>query len=217
VALWERTAELVAGLGGVVEGPVFQPPADEAEVVRVEAALKRTLPSSFRRVLIEFASEASFSWKLPFELEERFDGIVDGGAAWSLGKLLDLDETRREHAETWRDDEEYEGTRRWQKSIAWLGSEELDMLAFDLRGAGEPPVVLLESEGFFDDAHACLASDFEDFFDRWSRIGLAGGVRLVEQFVEPGTGLAPYGPDAVAFRRALGLELPYDPTSRLTA
>src|SRR5688500_14883824 len=96
-AEFERISGILDARGFDAEEPVFEPPARESDVRRLERTLALTLPTSFREALLSVSAHVDFGWYPPrkFEFEPPFVTIISGELCWSLDLTLECEESRR--------------------------------------------------------------------------------------------------------------------------
>lgn len=205
--------------------PVAAPPASEAQVSAVEAALGFGIPASLRAVLLARAARFAFrfslrrvppkGWKGLFrkkknlspwvELPPELEGIFSGACCWDLDALPALESTRQVWAERVFTHPERPAHRLWRGKLAFQEAPTGDLLALDLEAPGSPVVYLSQEGGALHGA--VLGASFTDFIDRWSQVGFAGPEDFqIERFYTPGAGIDPRGPSALAWRAFLGME-----------
>jgi hypothetical protein len=156
------------------------------------------VPEDFRRVLLEFSSEVSFSWFLPEDLAPPPDlrSVKYGGCEWGISCLQNVENLRREFIESGgaQRHEEGEYYRVWDEKLAFHPVANGDVLALDLRFAPSPVVYLSHDGG--EEHGFVLGPSFTVFMDLWTQLGCPGPEGWVlEPFVSsPISGLQPRSP-----------------------
>ena len=176
-------------------------PATAAEIERVEEALQRPIPQSFKNVLTAFAKEFALSWETT-DAPEELNGVPFGGygeLGWSLDGLPELQEEFEEFRNDVYPDADDDYARAWQDKFAVYRFGNEDYLAVDLR---TEEVVYLSHDGDTELNGLALGRNFEDLAKR--SLGLAATVDYL-CFVDAD---APYlnvdGEGACALREWLG-------------
>jgi hypothetical protein len=185
--------------------------ATEGEVAAVEAKLGCVIPSSFRKVLLEYSGATCIEWALPKDttMPEVFRQIWAGKCRWDLKSLPALKATYRQWLEVFTNPtDKYDGP--WQNKFPVLEVGNGDMVAIDIEYSEEQPVVYLSHEGD-DSLHGFwLGRDFEDYIDRLSLLGCVGSEcwQLLPFVSGPRSMLETSSANADEWRRWLGLRLP---------
>jgi SMI1 / KNR4 family (SUKH-1) len=164
-------------LAGIDKPPKFEiaPPAREEDVSVIETQLNCAIPSSFRRVLLEFSSRVCIEWALPAEttMPEPFEEIWAGECRWDLQSLPPLQATYREWIENCFTDNSNAYDKVWYQKFPILEVGNGDFLGMDINDQSEQPVVYLSHDD--GSAHGFwLGLNFEDYVDRLSMIGCVG-------------------------------------------
>jgi hypothetical protein len=229
---WQKTIAAVRAIGGEADEIRIGPPATEAEIAATERKIRRRLPPSFRRFLLEFSGSVSVGWRTPRDdpeslsegigaaiqrrLEEQFGvrevdplrRLPKGEVSLGLDIVELAERVRRERCEALRrrlrGRAEDESLLRWSRSIAWQ-QQDNQGVAFDPDDSGA--VVLLDNNELVWDSTAWLAPDFMDFMDRWSRIGGAKPYYMAKLPRKPWGGLDPDCDLARMWRAALHVDL----------
>lgn len=168
-------AERIPGIGGTVREMVTDPPAAEAEILKVERELGRRLPVSFRKALSEFSSNFKLHWYFPDEshLPDELKGVFGGIAHWGLHVLTGNEAQRKSWIENVFSNPLNAYDKVWHDKLAFLDVGNGDLLAFDLNGGDDPPIVYLshcDGQGH----GRVMAGNFAEFLDRWSRLAFVG-------------------------------------------
>jgi len=160
---------------GAAKPPRFEiaPPATDREVNRIERKLGCAIPSSLRKVFLEYSAATRIEWALPEETvrPEPFRQIWSGECRWDLASLPELLDTYRSWLEIFPEPTDFwDGP--WQNKFPVLEVGNGDMLAIDL---GEQQAVVYLSHEGDDSVHGYwLGRDFEDYVDRLSQLGCVG-------------------------------------------
>lgn len=175
VKRWKDTLSAIDKLEGNVEELVVLNKASIEDVKAVEKELGYELPLSFKNVLTEFSSEVDFTWYLPDELEmsEDLEEIFGGHCSWSLEKLLDIDNDRKDWIKQCFSNEKNEYDRVWHNKLAFMQVGNGDFLTLDMSKESEGSVVYLSHDGSESNG-LVLGSNFTDFIDKWSRVACVG-------------------------------------------
>lgn len=151
----------------------------------MEQTLGCAIPSSFRKVLLEYSARVRIEWALPEGVRppETFRGVWSGECRWDLGSLPELHKTHRKWI-----DECFTGKQPpdWEKppylieyDLVWHGKFAFmevgngDMIAIDIARTDCQPVVYLSHEDGSQHGY-WLGRDFEDYVDRLSLLGCVG-------------------------------------------
>lgn len=185
-------------------------PATESQVTAIERRLGCSIPTSLRRVFLEFSAAVTLGWQLPDSeikgIPAPLKGIFAGECRWNLTALPELQTTYRGWLEIFTDpDDKYDGP--WQGKFPLMDIGNGDMLSIDPRQADGQPVVYLSHEGD-DSLHGYwLGRDFEDYIDRLNRLGCVGSEdwQLTPFVSGPHSLLDPDGTKAKLWRDWLGL------------
>jgi len=187
-------------------------PATETEVLAVESELRLRLPESFRDVVLNFSSEVYWRWFLPDGTRppETFRQIFSGECAWSLNRLVQLEENRQSWLKVCFPNVNDPYDAVWHNKLAFIEVGNGDLIALDLANSQEAdtPVVYLSHEG--DDFHGYqLGHNFSDFIERWSLLGCPGAEdwQMLPFTSSPQSCLEPYSENAVQWREWFGLKL----------
>lgn len=186
------------------------PPATEREVADVEAELRCPIPSSFRKVLVEYSGVTCIEWQLRGKtaLPQVFRQIFSGECRWDLASLPKLVNTYGKWLEVFTDPADYyDGP--WQNKFPVLEIGNGDMLGIDLTDDQQQPVVYLSHEGD-DSLHGFwLGSNFSDYVDRLSLLGCVGSEdwQLLPFVSGPRSLLETDGANANDWRAWFGFEL----------
>lgn len=170
-SLWEQAAQGCRDRGGRVFTLSVAPPASESEIEEVETRLGRRVPASLREFFLEHSAEVAVYWTLDREPDvPGLGGIISGEVAWSLAALPELAAHHQKWIDVCFNDPADEYHRVWHGKFAIQAVPNGDMFAIDL--ASQAVVYLSCEDG---EGHGfLLGSDFIDFVDRWSALGLAG-------------------------------------------
>jgi hypothetical protein len=177
------------------------PPLEEQSLKTLDAALDCGLPPPIREFLRTGASSIFLQYSHSPEDEETSDIFC------SANQLVE-----------WRDDCLVAAQRSWAIESDWpldraFWRHALPLIHYPTSDGvalwvhdpqhPNPPVIYLKH----DDASFLLARDFDEFLREWERLGFTGAYGL-EQYRDPQTGfLDSTTPKALAFRKALGLEV----------
>ena len=154
-------------------------PASEPEVAAIERALGTRLPASLRAFFTRGAAglDCRYVVEPTGEARERLLELlpdqpqVFGGAR--IGPLSDLPDLSTGVAEwaadTWVAEEDAQRVI-WESACPFLGLNNGDYLALDLRENLEPPVVYLNH----DDESVTIAPGFDEFLRAWERLCYLG-------------------------------------------
>ncbi|NGZ75726.1 SMI1/KNR4 family protein [Saccharibacillus alkalitolerans] len=204
----DRIADSVIAGGGVVQAMRMGAPAAEEQVAEAERRLGAELPAGFRQVLLRCSGEFDFRWFLDedAELPSPYGDIFRGELGWSLARLPEIDEGRRNWVKEVFSNPDNEYDKVWQNKLAFMEVGNGDYLALDL-GEDDGPVVYLshadgKGHGFV------LGRNFIDFLERGSRIGFVGPEDFQWViFADSGHGgLNAEGHEAAGFRKLMGFE-----------
>ena len=206
---FEATLQACMRLNGNCREMVVAKPATAQQVELIELKLNRSLPASFRKVLMDFSSHVEVTWFLPHDLElpDTFRGIFCGDCRWDIMRLLDLEEGRQDWVKQCFPNIDDPYDRIWHNKLAFQDVGNGDMLSLDLN-FDDSPIVYLSHEG--GDFHGTvLGENFIDFVDRWSLLGFVGAEDWqLEKFVSSRTGgLEPYSDNANKWREWFGLKV----------
>ncbi len=204
VAHWCRALMACRAKGG--KGSLrIEKPARPEDVAEVERQLGRELPASLQRTFLEFSAGFEFGWSLPDEPLPPFH-IHRGGFCIRLDWLADLEKERKDWVEAVFSDPGDPYHSAWHNKLAVISVNNGDLIGIDL-GSADGCVVYMTHDGGEDMQGMVLGMNFDDFMERWSRLGCVGPDGwYLEHFVEGADGINPLGDNANAWRRWFGLE-----------
>jgi SMI1 / KNR4 family (SUKH-1) len=208
ITRWEQALQACRRLGGDARELSIGQPATEQAVVAVEKELKLALPSSLRQTLIGFAAEVEFRWFLPkgIALPEPLRGIFSGECSWSLSRLVELEQSRKDWVEICFPNVEDEYDLVWHNKLAFLPVSNGDLLALDLSLPSAPVIYLSHDDGL---GHGYkLGADFADFIDRWTRLGCPGAEdwQMIPFAKSPASLIDPDCENGLLWRSLFGLQ-----------
>jgi len=225
-ARWDalrRACEYRKATGRWAEGagkpPRFEisPPATQREVAAIEKKLGCAIPSSFRKVLLEYSAKVCIEWALPdgTTMPEPFRQIWSGECRWDLATLPALQATHRDWIANCFKDLANEYHRVWHAKFPVLEVGNGDMLGIDTNIPDEQPVVFLSHEDGSEHGY-WLGRDFEDYVDRLSLLGCVGSEdwQLAQFLSGPRSLLETDAANARRWREWFGLQLPDKQTTR---
>ncbi len=191
--------------------PLFEraPPASDVEVRSVEAELAIPIPVSFSKVLTGFSAAVDLAWQLPAGVRTPApcDGIFSGQLYWDLRQLPEIEQKRSSYVESCFPDPGDAYDRVWHDKLAFAEVPNGDLVAIDLSAAEEQPVVYLSHDD--GEGHGVrLGGSFEDFVDRFLRIGCPGleDWQWLPFVTDAESGIDPACPNAALWRRWFRLE-----------
>lgn len=205
---WAAILAACNALGGQASELAIAQPATASDVQAVASELGRPLPESLRQVLLDFSSAVSFRWRLPkdFKLPKPLREIFGGELAWDVRRLVEVEQERA----SWQQnvfpnaDDAYDSV--WHNKLGFIAVPNGDVIAFDLAGGSDPPVVYLSHDD--GEGHGYrLGDNFIEFIDRWSSLGCPGPEDWqMMPFIESATsGLLPDCENAKQWRQLIGL------------
>lgn len=162
-------------LGGKVSEFIIDQPATEEKIIQIEKLLGYKLPTSFKKVLLEFSSHFSFKWFFHEEMEipNEFRNIFSGRFHWNLMDLMQLEKDKEYWMENVYPDEEDEADRVWHNKLVFCDVGNGDYLGFDLKDLKDAPIIYLNHEKGTGHGYK-LANNFIDLLENWSRIAFVG-------------------------------------------
>jgi cell wall assembly regulator SMI1 len=170
-----RYLDAIAASGGDARPLEIAERANEAGIVVVEGELGLRLPSAFRRLLKDFAGAFDYSWFAAGDAgyPEPFRSNFSGALSWSLKRLVEIDEGRRNWVKHCFPNPDVPNDRIWHDKLAFAEVGNGDYLALDLSPERHGRVVYLshddgEGHGF------AMANDIVDLIQRWSVLGCTG-------------------------------------------
>lgn len=200
----------VAQVEAKIIGEFIGPVATLEDINRIELIIEQELPSSFKKVLLEFSSNFSFKWFLheDMKLPTEFRNIFSGRIHWDLHSLPQL----KEEIEDWSDciypDEADEDDLIWDNKLAFCSVGNGDYLAFDLTDEVDAPVIYLNHEKGAGHGYK-LADNFVELLENWSRLAFVG--EEDDQWLpftkDSASGLIPEGEPAKRFRAWLKINM----------
>lgn len=205
----QQTASAIKNLGGEVKAFQLECPATQNEVDEAEERLGVKLPCSFKRVLMKLSRAAYIEWFLPDDvsLPAQFKQIFSGHIHWSLERLPDIDEARKDWVRECFPDLNDPYDQRWHNKLAFYEVGNGDQLAFDLAAESHGAIVYLSHDG--GEGHGLkLANSFEELLQNWSLLGCVGGEdwQWLPFYDHDKAAIDPRSETAAKFRKALGLE-----------
>jgi hypothetical protein len=195
-------------LGGEASELSIAEPASIDLIRSTEGTLGNPLPDSLRRVLLDFSSAVSIRWRLPrdFELPEALREIFGGELIWDVRRLVEVEQERASWQQNVFPNAGNAYDVVWHNKLGFMTVPNGDVIAFDLAGGSDPPVVYLSHDD--GEGHGYrLGDNFADFIDRWSSLGCPGPEDWqMMPFVESATsGLLPDCENAKQWRQLIGL------------
>jgi hypothetical protein len=183
-----------------------------SDLEAVENQLGCAIPTSFRRVLLEFSRRTRIEWALPKGVRPPgpFRQIWAGECRWDLTALPELQRSYHAWLEVFTNPDDF-WEEPWQNKFPVLEVGNGDMVVIDL--ATPHRVIYLSHEGD-DTLHGFwLGSDFEDYVDRITRIGCVGSEdwQLAPFVAGPRSLIDPDGAAAREWREWFGLRLSTNP------
>jgi hypothetical protein len=188
---------------------IFEPPASQFEVAKLETDLKVALPSSMRAALTDISRHVEFRW---FASEENsfpdpFDSNFSGALHWSLDLLRKFQIDK----EGWikdvfpNPDDPYD--RVWHSKLAFQEVGNGDYLAIGLDQPAYGKIVYLSH----DDGRGhgqIIADSFEDLLHRWVPLACTGAEdwQWLPFTSEDDPRIDPDSTNAARWRSLLGLE-----------
>ena len=194
--------------GGMAEPIVIGAPATRHRIAEFEQEHGYRLDESLTQVLVHFSAEVAFKWHLPNGVQSAaFPEIQYGEMSWSLSKIAQAEECRRRSLKGIFSHPEDVALTHWDEKFAIMEIPNGDMIALDLSGHRECPIVYLDHEDMAGPAYR-LGNNFVDFIDRWTRLGCPGpeGWLLIPFIPSAASGLEPDGENAREWRTWFGLE-----------
>lgn len=209
-ARWDAALRACRNLNGDSRELVIRGPAGARRIVEAQRYLEVPLPEEFRRVLTEFSAEVCLRWFFPrdFRMPEPFQEIFSGECSWSLDRLLEMEDNRKEWVRCCFPNPKDPYDRVWHEKLAFLEVGNGDLLALD-NAKSPAPVVYLSHEG--DDFNGVeLGANFIDFIERSTLLGCVGPEcwQVSSFLTATASYLDPYGPNATRWRGVFGLNLP---------
>lgn len=171
----EIITDRIKEIGGEVQEIIIGDSASLEQIQEIEQQLGQSLPSSFRKVLQEFASHFSMRWFLPenIDIPEEFTDVFGGTPNWNLKLLPEFEEDRKEWIETVFSDPEDDFDTVWHNKLPFCEVGNGDYLAFDMNGDEDAPIIYLSHED--SEGHGYqLANNFIELLESWSRIAFVG-------------------------------------------
>jgi cell wall assembly regulator SMI1 len=228
VETWTATLTAVNRLGGhttlesakragirhsKIWGLDIGPPAQAADLERVEAQLGIGLPAALAHTFLQCASSVDFLWQLPkdFQSPEPFSVIFSGGFSLSLGALHDHELSRRKWVQTCFPDPDSPDDAVWHNKLAVIKVRNGDYIGIDLGEGHQGEVVYLSHEDGEGEGHGyVLGADFADFLRRWTPLGCPGPEdwQWLPFTSDRTSMLKSDGEVADRWRTTLGLEMP---------
>ncbi len=183
---------------------VFDPPASETDIRRVEAELGLPLPSALRDVLTTVSRHVEFGWSAPGGLEfpPPFAGNFGGDLCWCSGLVLQCEEKRRGWIKACFADPEDAYDSVWHDKLAFQDVGNGDLLAIDLRPRHLGQVVYLSHDD--GEGHGTvMAPSFRDLIERWVPLACTGSEDWQWLPFLGAQGIDPAGDNGQAWRRLL--------------
>ena len=213
---WQAALDACQRKGGEVSGLVIMPPASEEAVADVESEIGAALPTSFRRVLLEFSAHAELHWLLsnedietPVEADwpSELNVIFGGGPFWDLDRVVQYEKRRISWVENVFSDPEDSYDSVWYNKLVFDKVANGDIIAFDLEFMPDPSVVYLSHEAGSGHGYR-LGDNFVDFMERWSLLGCPGNddCQMMPFLPDAVSGLNVNGDNARKWREWFGLD-----------
>lgn len=172
---WRKFSKAVKSIGGEVQTFDICDPAKPHEIIALEEKLGFSIPQSFRKTLLSFASKVEFRWFFPddYEIEGELGGIFCGDRHWSLEWIYEFNESKNGWVEECFPNKEDPYDIVWHNKLAFHEVGNGDYLAIDLKDPSREPIVYLSHDD--GEGHGVeLAENFEEFLFVTSRLGCVG-------------------------------------------
>ncbi|MBP89732.1 MAG: SMI1/KNR4 family protein [Planctomycetaceae bacterium] len=210
---WNNALAACKSHGGSAEPLATGPPATSKEIEAIEKEVGSKLPKSLRLIITSYSGEVQVSWQLPDEAQrpETFREIFSGGISWSLKRIKEAENERRGWQKNVFADPKDEYDAVWHNKLGFMQVPNGDVIAFDLKGGDDPPVVYLSHED--GECHGYrLGDNFIDFVDRWTRIGCPGPEdwQMSPFLASPQSGFGTDSTNASEWRKWFGMDAQQD-------
>ena len=187
---------------------VFEPPAAEPDIERLERSLAVILPTSFRQALLSISAHVDFRWLAPEDVRfaPPFASNFSGDLHWSLDFTSRCEHDRRSWVEEVFPDSSDPYAAVWHDKLAFADVGNGDLLAIDLAAGANGAVVYLSHDDGEGHGYS-LASDFADLLRRWTPLACTGGEdwQWLPFTASPTSGIDPSSPNGLLWQDALGL------------
>jgi hypothetical protein len=204
----ERTSAVLRDRAFDVSRFVFDRPATESQVERLEDSIAVPLPASFRQTLLSVSRHVEFRWFTPDDVRfaPPFHENFSGDLHWSLKFTRQSEQQRRSWVEEVFPDPSNPYDAVWHNKLAFAAIGNGDLLALDLAAATAGAIVYLSHED--GEGHGfTLASDFADLVRRWVPLACPGGEdwQWLPFTSSPRSGIDPDSPNGLLWQEILGL------------
>jgi cell wall assembly regulator SMI1 len=154
---WIAALHACERIGGESRELIIKPPATDEEVAAVEATLGMELPASLRQVLTGFSSAVEFRWFAPddFEFPKPFRDMNSGECVWSLARIVEVEQQRREWVQGLFSDSDDPYGRIWHGKLPVIEVGNGDIIALDLKQPSNRSCTCISQKA--KDTVTCLA------------------------------------------------------------
>ena len=206
---WEAVQAAALAKGGESEPLVVAKKASEDEIVRVEKEIGQPLPISFREVLLNYSSSVQATWSIPDDNDDDQPdtlGVYWGAFQWDLEIIAGLEEGRLGWISDCFPDAEDDFDKVWHNKLPFIHVANGDLIAFDLAGGEDAPVVFLSHDDVEIHGHQ-LGRNFVDFMERWTILGCPGPENSqIDTFMPSKESMiAPDSPNGLKWRAWFGI------------
>jgi hypothetical protein len=187
---------------------VFESPAAESDVERLERSLAVSLPTSFRQALLSISAHLEFRWFAPDDVrfDPPFKSNFSGDLHWSVDFTSQSELDRRSWVEQVFPNSFDPYDAVWRNKLAFASVRNGDLLALDLDAGSYGAVVYLSHDD--GEGHGYrLASDFADLLRRWTPLACTGGEdwQWLPFTTSPTSGIDPNSPNGLLWQDMLRL------------
>lgn len=187
---------------------MFESPAAESDVERLERSLAVTLPTSFRQALLSISAHVEFRWFAPDDVRfaPPFKSNFSGDLHWSVDFTSQFEHDRRSWVDEVFPDPSDPYDAVWHSKLAFAEVGNGDLLALDVAAGASGAVVYLSHDD--GEGHGyTLASDFADLLRRWTPLACTGAEdwQWLPFTASPTSGIDPNSANGLLWQDTLGL------------
>ncbi|MCD8043252.1 MAG: SMI1/KNR4 family protein [Tannerellaceae bacterium] len=163
-------------LGGDSDELIFEEPATEDEILKIETQLSYKIPEDFRNCLLTISKDCEFKWFLPDDLKlpDELRGIFCGEIHWGLEFIIPFNENKEGWIKTCFPDIQNDYDKIWHNKFVFQEVGNGDLISVDLNPDTYGQIVYLshdngEGHGFI------MAKSFSELLKNWVPLGCPGG------------------------------------------
>ncbi|MCB0540373.1 MAG: SMI1/KNR4 family protein [Bacteroidetes bacterium] len=199
----------IENLGGESRELIFENPASEEQLLKIEKELNYKIPNEFRNVLLNVSAHLEFKWFLPddFELPKELDGIFCGEIHWGTNFIIDFNKSKDNWIKVCFPDQNNEYDKVWHNKFVFQEVGNGDYLSIDISEENYGKIIYLshddgEGHGFI------MSNSFTELIDNWGNLGFPGGEdwQWLPFTKNKNSGINPKCKNANTWKKIIGVE-----------